>query len=328
MFNFRFTAITTAFLFLGCMANSCEAQNRLMDWLRGTPRGYGYTSYYRGPQPTPSPGGCVTTCPKTCYQTVNRVVANYVPYTAFRTEWYRVPVTYYRPVTSSNPRTGCVTTCMRPCTYYQMQARRVPYTTYQTVYRTVQHRIPYTVYETSYGTGCSTCSPCSTCGVNGSSCATCGVNGGSVVSGNMVPSGTVQNYGLNPNTQYAPANTVPQLTPGSIQPDTTLQKPETTTVVEPQADPTVNTEKSSHVQPQLNVPQNPAPVVDDSNRTASLVRGKWDYSPVRPAAYFTASDSTSVNTPMQATASVKQSQPFSKPSGPAFRSPSWKSVQK
>ena len=32
-----------------------------------------------------------------------------------------------------------------------MQARRVPYTTYQTVYRTVQHRVPYTVYETSYG---------------------------------------------------------------------------------------------------------------------------------------------------------------------------------
>lgn len=338
----RLLIATTLLTCFGGFTETCEA-GPLLDWLRGRPvisrfNAYrpGYyqpnifrqNAYYRGGiapgmtqapgavvPTTQAPGTCMTTCPKTYYQTVNRVVANYVPYTAFRTEWYRVPVTYYRPTTSTNPQTGCTTTCMRPCTYYQMQARRVPYTTYQTVYRTVQHRVPYTVNETTYGT--TGCSSCTSCGVNP------GVvqNGGYGVNTNGINAG-----GLNIGGGYsAPANTVPQLSPGEIKADTTLQKP----VPEPEQDPNANlptqekTQNSSHQQPGLNVPQNQPPVVDDSNRTASLIRGKWNYSPVRHAGY-TVSAGTDSRDPVNRLSGF--SSPSSKPNRPAFRSTGWKST--
>ena len=313
-------------MFLGLFAESCEA-GPLLDWLRGqrtvTQQRYNnwrYNTFYRGPvAPTQNyaqmPGSCTTTCPKTRYQTVNRVVANYVPYTAYRTEWYRVPVTYYRPATSTNPQTGCVTTCMKPCTYYQMQARRVPYTTYQTVYRTVQHRVPYTVYETSYG---------SSCGNASSSCSSCGVNPVQSYVQNGTPYPSATPYGLNTQGQYnAPANTIPALSPGEIQQDQSMLKPTAEAPPQPEVDPEPNegkTSNSSHSTPNLNIPANPAPVVDDSNRTASLIRGKWNYSPVRHAGYLTSADRT---------ASPNQLSSFSKsgkPSGPAFRNSGWKSV--
>jgi hypothetical protein len=60
-------------------------------------------------------------CMKTCQQTCSRTVVNYVPYTAYRTSWKRVPVTTYKPVTNSDPCTGCTVTCMRPCTTYTYQ---------------------------------------------------------------------------------------------------------------------------------------------------------------------------------------------------------------
>ena len=76
MFTFRFTAITTAFLFLGCFAEQCEA-GPLLDWLRGRRNPYAanrYTTYYRGqaahnqamanPGYSQMPGTCMTTCPQ------------------------------------------------------------------------------------------------------------------------------------------------------------------------------------------------------------------------------------------------------------------------
>lgn len=332
----RLTTITTAFLFLGIFAETCEA-GPLLDWMRGN-RAYRYNAYYQAPQVAPQgysqmPGTCTTTCPKTCYRTVNRVVANCVPYTAFRTEYYRVPITYYRRVTSSNPQTGCVTTCMKPCTYYQMQARRVPYTTYQTVYRTVSYRVPYTVYETSYGTSCNSCSSCSSCSTGASAmspmgsmsptCASCGVSGTS----NVAPA--MPSYGLNPNGQYsAPANSVPQLQPSEIQPDTTLQRP-VTEPVQPQQDPAINPESnttnSSLQQPQLNVPANPPPA-DNGNLTASLVRDRWDYS-VKKAGYYVTTGGSNASTSRPSTLNKVSGFSSAKPTRPAFRSSGWKSAR-
>lgn len=338
MSNIKVSAITTVFLLLGICAETCQA-GPLLDWLRGYPSNpYRYNAYYQGPAAaTPGyaqmPGSCTTTCPKTCYQTVNRVVANYVPYTAFRTEWYRVPVTYYRPVTSSNPQTGCVTTCMQPCTYYQMQARRVPYTTYQTVYRTVQQRIPYTVYETTYGSSCGTSGSCTSCGVNPAP-----MSAPTMSSPTMMP-GTVSNYGLNPNGQYSvPANSVPQLSPGEIQPDTTLQRPVTDDAIFPESDPTVVPDNSvmppettinpsSHSpssadQPRLNVPVNPPPLVESNGRTAARLRGEWSYTPVRQAGYRTTVRSEITGQPASNTTLRGSDQPFR----PAFRESGWKST--
>ncbi|MBM3998673.1 MAG: hypothetical protein FJ297_03850 [Planctomycetes bacterium] len=50
----------------------------------------------------------------------------YWPRTAYRTVWYRVPVTSFRPTTVVNPTTGCAATSLAPCTTYAWQARRVP----------------------------------------------------------------------------------------------------------------------------------------------------------------------------------------------------------
>lgn len=368
MLNQKLSIVVTALLFVGISTESCHA-GPLLDWLRGRPsypyqayrplqngifnRGvlnnnFRQRAYYPGsalgmapmaqapaaqPAASLAPGTCSTTCPTVRYQTVNRVVANYVPYTAFRTEWHRVPTTYYRPVTTTNPQTGCVTRCMKPCTTYQMQARRVPYTTYQTVYRTVQHRVPYTTYETSYSTNGS----CSSCGTN----AYASMVPGQPMAGQPVIQGPAS-YGLNTGANYSvPANQVPQLSPGEIQPDASMQRP---SMDPPAPQPDANTSSepdttnSSHSRPnvpQINAPapRSPgiqAPVVDDSNRTASLIRGKWNYSPVRHAGYSVATRANvSPSTP--ASHSTGHSSPSSSKSNEPFRSVSrntgWSSIK-
>jgi hypothetical protein len=45
---------------------------------------------------------------------------------SYRTVWYRIPTTNFRPVAAVDPCTGATTTVMRPCTTYSWQARRVP----------------------------------------------------------------------------------------------------------------------------------------------------------------------------------------------------------
>lgn len=134
------------------------------------------------------PGQCQSTCMQTC----QRVSVNYVPYTAYRTNWQRVPVTQYRPVTNTDPRTGCVVTCMKPCTDYSWQLQRVPYTTYRPVYRTYNYQVPVTTITNDCDNG-----GCATCGVAGSPAIVPGTidpnafPGGTVVpgAGGFVPSG-------------------------------------------------------------------------------------------------------------------------------------------
>lgn len=49
-----------------------------------------------------------------------------VPQVSYRTIWYRVPVTSFRPVTTVDPATGATVTTVSPCVTYTWQARRVP----------------------------------------------------------------------------------------------------------------------------------------------------------------------------------------------------------
>lgn len=49
-----------------------------------------------------------------------------LPTGAYSSQYYRVPTTYYRPVTSFDPNVGTNVTSLQPCTSYQYQAARVP----------------------------------------------------------------------------------------------------------------------------------------------------------------------------------------------------------
>lgn len=49
--------------------------------------------------------------------------------TGYTTSYYRAPVTYYRPVTTVNPATGTTVTVQQPCTAYEQQVQRNPFTT-------------------------------------------------------------------------------------------------------------------------------------------------------------------------------------------------------
>lgn len=57
---------------------------------------------------------------------VPQTVAGYLPTATYDTAWNATPVTYYRPVTSFDPRTGTTVTSLQPCTSVQYQAQRVP----------------------------------------------------------------------------------------------------------------------------------------------------------------------------------------------------------
>lgn len=72
------------------------------------PAGAGYSARY----PT---GIAATTMPQTL---------SYVP--DFRTSAYRAPVTYYRPLLTTDPNTGAQVVAMAPCTSYEYQTQRVP----------------------------------------------------------------------------------------------------------------------------------------------------------------------------------------------------------
>jgi len=57
---------------------------------------------------------------------VPQTVGGYLPTAAYDTVWSKTPVTYYRPVTSFDPRSGTTVTSLQPCTSVQYQAARVP----------------------------------------------------------------------------------------------------------------------------------------------------------------------------------------------------------
>lgn len=70
------------------------------------------TAGYRAPVPN---GIAAATVPSTL---------SYVP--NYRTSAYRAPVTYYRPIVTTDPNTGAQVVTMAPCTSYEYQTQRVP----------------------------------------------------------------------------------------------------------------------------------------------------------------------------------------------------------
>lgn len=192
------------FVLFSLVASSADA-GPLLDWLRSK------CNRYNGNVPTgtlQATSGTFTQapttllpgqCQRTCMQTCQRTVVNYVPYTAYRTDWKRVPVTQYRPVTNTDPCSGCTVTCMRPCTSYSWQLQRTPYTTYRPVYQTQNYKVPVTTISNDCATG--GCSTCSTCGVPPA--------GATGVLPQAVPNGTGGFLPANPNA--VPADTVPSL---------------------------------------------------------------------------------------------------------------------
>ncbi len=72
------------------------------------PSGYGY--------PAAQPGSvAAATAPS---------IMSYVP--DYRTTQYRAPVTYYRPLMTTDPNTGSQVVALAPCTSYEYQTQRVP----------------------------------------------------------------------------------------------------------------------------------------------------------------------------------------------------------
>lgn len=72
------------------------------------PSGYGY--------PAPQPGGVAAA--------VAPSIMSYVP--DYRTSQYRAPVTYYRPLMTTDPTTGSQVVALAPCTSYEYQTQRIP----------------------------------------------------------------------------------------------------------------------------------------------------------------------------------------------------------
>ena len=72
------------------------------------PRGYGYPAA----QPT---AVAAATAPS---------IMSYVP--DYRTSQYRAPVTYYRPMMTTDPNTGSQVVALAPCTSYEYQTQRIP----------------------------------------------------------------------------------------------------------------------------------------------------------------------------------------------------------
>ena len=231
------------------------------------------------------PGQCMKTCQKTC----SRTVVNYVPYTAYRTSWKRVPVTSYRPVTNSDPCTGCTVTCMRPCTTYTYQMQRVPYTTQRPVYRTETFKVPVTTITNDCATGgCNTgCDTCST-----------GFQGAPVQQG-FAP--TTQGFAPTPaspqfesvpstgsSTRYFDTPVFPSQQPSSIAPS--LQGSQSRNVV-PSGTLTTNatyevaSKRSPRTsqRPEVSIPRNLKTL--ETRSAKSPVQRDWNYSPVRLASF-------------------------------------------
>lgn len=139
----------------------CQA-GPLWDWLFG-PRQVAYypVTTVAAPVTAAAPAvGC-----NTCASPVQQTTVNYVPQTAYRSSWARVPVTYYRPVATVDPRTGCPANTTQACTTYQWQVRRVPITVMRPVYNATSCCPTTAAYQTTavaapqtMSAGCSSCS--------------------------------------------------------------------------------------------------------------------------------------------------------------------------
>ncbi len=271
------------------------------------------------------PGQCQTTCMKTC----SRTVVNYVPYTAYRSTWERVPVTQYKPVTNTDPCTGCTVTCMKPCTSYTYQMKRVPYTTYRPCYRTETYKVPVTTITNGCATGTCATGTCATgaCGVGNTyamspalnpGCNTCattpattGNNGvyyttpdGSPIN---APSGTLSTEGgFGTPADVSPTLDVnPQTNQRSIQDRMNRSYTQQTTWPRTQQQPQRQESVIERTQQQESVP---AYIGVDDKVARATVHQRWSYSPVRQASY---TSTTAISEPAsyEAKAQIRRTKP-------------------
>lgn len=212
------------------------------------------------------PGQCMKTCQKTC----SRTVVNYVPYTAYRTSWKRVPVTTYRPVTNNDPCTGCTVTCMRPCTTYTYQMQRVPYTTQRPVYRTETYKVPVTTITNDCATG--GCNTCNTCGTGYQGAPIQGFNPAPTPATTFESAPTGSSF----QTPTPPADFAPSLSTGSQSRNPASRS----LLITSDRYNTIGPARTSN-RPTVTIPRNLKRV----SRTVSPVQRDWDYSPVRLASY-------------------------------------------
>lgn len=299
------TILIGAVMLAAQMFAASDAQaGPLLDWLRGlrpssnanTLQNAGY-NYYGTQLPGTAPGAQFQSttaagqfvgghnpaglqprqCMKTCQKTCSRTVVNYVPYTAYRTSWKRVPVTSYRPVTNQDPCTGCTVTCMRPCTTYTYQMQRVPYTTQRPVYRTETYKVPVTTITND----CASSSGCDTCST--------GLQGAPVQQGFNpaqsfgTPTPAIQSppapAGSNFQTPNFPADFPPSLPSGGGS-TSRNQVPSGTLTTAGR----YNTIGRTNQRAQVSIPRN---LQKEVRRTASAspVQRDWNYSPVRLASF-------------------------------------------
>lgn len=343
----RVKVILLTFVMVACqmmVAPSAEA-GPLLDWLRNRrakrsgcfqptlPQTASYTGV-ANPYNL-QPGQCARTCNQTC----SRVVVNYVPCTSYRTNWKKVPVTQYRPETSSDPCTGCSVTCMKPCTTYTWQMQRVPYTTYRPVYRTENYTVPVTTITNDCATG-----TCATCPTN--NCQTCptptylGVQTAIPQSSSVItaPNGTLGTNGTFgssiPNYNGGvPADSAPFIDP-TVNPQN-RQRPMIdrieTLPMDGSSKRTVPAKTpENNIYPINNERSTPA-VINYGNQTAkSPVRKKWNYQ-VRQASYtsLVAEPAETKRGPIKIQGSYEFSQPVAKsqPVETGKANSAWKTVE-
>lgn len=324
MTRFKTTIIAFAMgaTLLAMMPSEVCADGPLRRWWRGlrtrkacstcpTPVTAGYTPNAYDLQP----GQCM----KTCQQTCTRTVVNYVPYTAYRTCWKKVPVTSYKPVTTSDPCTGCTVTCMKPCTTYTNQCQRVPYTTYRPVYRQETYKVPVTTITNDCSTG--TCGPCNA-GVASpnAGCSTCetGLPGQSPVLAPQnfapqslpTPAPVSSSYYENaPSGSSVPANTAPSLLNGVSSPQAYQRPPQDRFGAQNRVQSRLNYQTSSPSPTPQPWPSTPPAMINIEDKTAqSPVRKQWNYSPIRMASYHQPTNMRPATTrqPVQQPATWKQ----------------------
>ncbi len=85
-----------------------------------------YGNYYGARMPVigPSGYGYSAAQPNGITAATAPTIMSYVP--DYRTTQYRAPVTYYRPMMTTDPNTGAQVVALAPCTSYEYQTQRVP----------------------------------------------------------------------------------------------------------------------------------------------------------------------------------------------------------
>lgn len=105
-----------------------------------------------------------------CRPVLRRYQTSAIP--AYRTTWFRVPVTSYRPVTVMSPMAGISGSQLQPCNGYTWQARRVPVTSYRPVYSWFHRPVQTTpTFFSQPAISASQCAPCGTGAVTGTTVA-------------------------------------------------------------------------------------------------------------------------------------------------------------